>query len=113
MEYFRIHHSYDIGDQGVTVMAPEGIDVRRAAVYIQFKVEEWFGDTMSASNLGIAASLVAFYGCKHSARSPDDKIIDMYSDRESMSREAYDSLIPDPTMAREGLRAYIEPHVFG
>lgn len=35
------------------------------------------------------------------------------SDRESMSREAYDSLIPDPTMAREGLREYIEPHVFG
>lgn len=35
---YRIFHSYDVGDQGVSILAGSDFDVIRAAVYIQFKV---------------------------------------------------------------------------
>jgi hypothetical protein len=47
-ENYLIRHHYDIGDRGVSVDAPTGFDVKRAAVYMQFKAEEWFGDDKSA-----------------------------------------------------------------
>lgn len=109
---YRIFHSYDVGDQGVSILAGSDFDVIRAAVYIQFKVEEWFGDTMSATNPGIAAALVSFYGCKHSQRTDNDIAIDMYSERESLNGESYKKLISDKSMLRQGLREFIGNHIF-
>jgi len=73
-----------IGDQGVTVQAPAGFDARRAALYVQFKAEEWFGDDKMVTNLGIAAALVAFYGCKHAAKTRFGESIDMYAMQTAM-----------------------------
>jgi hypothetical protein len=41
------------GDQGVTIKAPAGFDARRAAVYMQFQAEEWFGVEKMVTNLGM------------------------------------------------------------
>lgn len=109
---FVIHHYYDIGDQRVAVQAPYGSDPRRAAIYLQLKAEEWFGDSASVSNLGIAAALVAFYGCTHGVRSEHEEHIDMYTDRSAMLCD-YASLISDPSLVREGLRDFLARHLVG
>ena len=109
---FVIHHYYDIGDQRVAVQAPYGSDSRRAAIYLQLKAEEWFGDSASVSNLGIAAALVAFYGCTHGVRSEHEEHIDMYTDRSAMLCD-YANLISDPSLVREGLRDFLARHLVG
>lgn len=109
---FVIHHYYDIGDQRVAVQAPYGSDPRRAAIYLQLKAEEWFGDSASVSNLGIAAALVAFYGCTHGVRSEHEEHIDMYTDRSAMLCD-YANLISDPSLVREGLRDFLARHLVG
>ncbi len=105
---FLIRHCYDIGDQGVTVIAPAGLRVKRAAVYIQFKAEEWFDDETCVSNLGIAAALVSFYGCKHGARKKNGLSIDMYSDRHQLCGT---NLTSDESLHREGLREFLIHHL--
>lgn len=105
-----VKHHYDVGDQGVTVTAPVDLDVRRAAVYIQFSAEDWYGETAMVTNLGIAAALVAFYGCQHSPRNFRGAVIDMYFDREKACGNAQ-TLLADESLRREGLREFLRPHV--
>ncbi len=110
---FLIRHHYDIGDQGVTIQAPQGFDARRAAIYMQFWAENWFGDHKILSNLGVAAALVTFYGCKHAARSPVSNIIDMHLDREAACGPDSAVLIADDGLKRDGLRDLLAPHLEG
>jgi hypothetical protein len=104
---FLIRHRYDIGDQGVTIMAPQGFDVLRAAIYMQFWAEEWFGAEKVVTNLGLAAALVSFYDCKHTARNSFGGTIDMYADREAACPKASE-LMADEVLTREGLRGFPE-----
>lgn len=110
---YLIKNCFDIGDQGVSVMAPDNLDVKRAAIYIQLKAEEWFGDEETVSNLGIAAALVTFYGCKQGRRNIEGNIIDMFHDREEMCRVAWtsSSLKDDPSLQRDGLREFLGAHI--
>ena len=107
---YLIKHHYDSGDQGVSVIAPDNLDVKRAAIYIQLKAEEWFGDEVSVSNLGIAAALVTFYGCKHARRNIRGNVIDMFHDPEEMCRIAWTSSSLN-SLHRDGLREFISPHI--
>lgn len=109
---FLIHHHYDIGDQGITVNAPIGFNTRRAAIYMQFQAEEWFGNEKMVTNLGIAAALVTFYGCKHAARNSLGESIDMYADREAICHDASE-LMADRSLARDGLRDFLAAHLDG
>lgn len=109
---FLIHHRYDIGDQGVSVKVPNGFDVRRAAVYIQFMAEIWFGAEKAVTNLGIASALVSFYGCKHAARNARGEVVDMYTDREIRCGQA-EEIMADGSLHREGLRDFLFPHLEG
>ena len=109
-ETFLVHHRYDIGDQGVTIRAPQALNARRAAIYMQFWAEEWFGVEAMVTNLGIAAALVTFYGCKHAARNQFGETINMHDDRETACPEAA-SLKGDASLKREGLREFLEGHV--
>lgn len=105
---YLIQHRYNIGDQGVTVMAAAGFDVKRAAVYIQFKAEEWFADEACVSNLGIAAALVSFYGCKHGVHETNGLVIDMYGDRHQLCGSG---LTSDESLQRNGLREFLIHHL--
>lgn len=109
---FLIRHYYDVGDQGVTIRAPQGFDARRAAVFMQFCAEEWFGAENSVTNLGIAAALVSFYGCKHSAKNPRGEVIDMHIDRTAACPSAA-GLMADESLQRKGLRDFLAAHLDG
>lgn len=106
---YMIKHYYDIGDQSVTVRAPQGFDARRAAMYLQFHAEEWFGEDALVSNLGIASALVTFYGCKHAARNTSSQVIDMHDDREEWPDA--DTLMADQALHRDGLREFLGVHL--
>ena len=109
---YLIKHHYDVGDKGVTVTAPLELDVRRAAVYIQLCAEKWYGDTVMVMNLGIAAALVTFYGCKQSPRNFRGAVIDMHHHREELiqCREA-STLMADLSLHRDGLQEFLRPYV--
>lgn len=107
---FRIHHHYDRGDQSVTIQAPQGLDTKRAAVYIQFLAEDLFGDEATVTNLGIAAALVSFYGCKHTSHNKYGEDLDMYFARERLCPK-YKELLADSTLMREGLKEFLKDHV--
>lgn len=107
---FNIHHRYDIGDQSVTIKAPAGFDARRAAIYMQFWAEEWFGGEKMVTNLGVAAALVSFYGCKHAARNSCGEAINMHDDREARCGTG---LKDDASLKREGLREFLVAHLDG
>jgi hypothetical protein len=107
---YLIRHRYEIGDQGVSVRAPEGFDARRAAVYMQFNAERWFGPGYEVTNLGVAAGLVMFYGCEHEARRSGAEVIDMYSDREKLCGIS-DEVTSDAALHRDGLREFLQHHV--
>lgn len=111
-ETFLIHHRYDIGDQGVTIKAPKGLDARRAAIYMQFWAEEWFGVEKMVTNLGVAAALVALYGCKQCPRNKYGEAINMHDDREAACGTAKD-LMADESLKREGLRELLAAHIDG
>lgn len=106
----RITHHYDIGNQDVYVKHPTGeLDGRRVALYLWFKAEQWFGDRVLISNLGIAAAMVAFYGFRHSATDSLCATVDLYSDAEGV--KDYEALMSDASLHREGLREAMAPHV--
>jgi hypothetical protein len=107
---YVIRHRYDIGDQSVTIAAPSGFDARRAAIYIQFRAEKWFGEEKMVTNLGIAAALVTFFRCRHWPRDERSEVIDMHIDREAMCGTA---LMDDPSLHRGGLREFISAHLQG
>ena len=109
---FLIRHHYDIGDQGVTIKAPQGFDARRAAIYMQFWVEDWFGVEKMITNLGVAAALVSFYGCKQAARNSLGETIDMHADREAACPKGHD-LKADEAFKREGLSGFLAAHLDG
>lgn len=80
---FCITHHYDVGDQNVYVRRITGdIDAKRAAIYCQFKAEEWLGEKKLLTNLGVAALLVTFYGYQHTSITDICTVIDMYIERE-------------------------------
>jgi len=114
----RILHHFDIGDQTVFVSPRDdsALPAVRAALYCQFKCEEWFGDEATLSNLGVASLLVQFYGYQQCARSCTAATVDMHLEREALtlvcagdpsSRE----LKADPSLFREGLRDAMKPFV--
>jgi hypothetical protein len=113
----RIRHYYDVGDQAMFVFRTGATspDTRRAALYCQFKCEEWFGEVSMLSNLGVAALLVAFYGHQQAPRFMDAPTVDMHEDREAVACDAgaWRELVADPALAREGLQATMKPYVFG
>lgn len=111
-ESYLIKHYYDLGDQAVTVRAPAQLDPKRAAIYMQFWAEEWFGEEKIVTNLGIAAALVSFYGCKHSPRNRFGEVIDMHHDRETMCPNA-STLMADTSLYRDGLREFLSAHLHG
>ena len=99
----RITHHYDIGNQDVFVERRSGdVDAKRAAIYCQFKAEEWF-NAHEFSNLGIAAMLVAFYGFQHT-RVCECPTIDLYADREAACGSTYHELMADASLHREGMK---------
>lgn len=109
MQKYLIRHRYQVGDQDVTVEGPVGLDMRRAAVFVQFRAEEWFGDSALVSNLGIAAALVTFYGCQHAARGENSEVIDMHLDREVMCGTG---LLNEPDFQRDGLLpSFLKAHL--
>ncbi len=104
---FRIRHHYDIGNQNVFVKRRSGdVDAKRAAIYCQFKCEEWFGGHHMLSNLAVGAMLIMFYGYRHSAVELDGSYtdIDLYSDRERACGGLYYELIADASLHRDGMR---------
>jgi len=107
---FRIHHHYDWGDQSVTIKAPKGFDTKRAAVYIQFQAENLFGDEATVTNLGIAAALVSFYGCKHAPHSRYGVDLDMYFEREKLCPK-YKELMADASLMRDDLQDFLKEHL--
>lgn len=111
---FCIQHHYDIGDQRVYIRRyTGGVDAKRAAVYCQFKCEEWFGSAKMLTNLGVASLLVTFYGYQHTASMDGCNIIDMHVHREESCGDKYYELIADTTLFRDKLKEYMEPHVIG
>ncbi|ODP35109.1 hypothetical protein [Pandoraea sp. ISTKB] len=110
--FYRITHHYDIGNQDVYVDDPSGkLDGKRVALYCWFKACEWFGMSALVSNLGIASALVALYGFRHNATHPFATTVDLYHDAEGYG--AYDALMNDPSLHRDGLRELLAPHVDG
>lgn len=104
---FRIRHDCDIGNQDVYVERRYGsVDGKRAALYCQFKCEEWLGPQNMLSNLAVAALLVMFYGYCHAAVASEGNYtdIDMYSDRENACGGLFYELMADASLHHEGMR---------
>lgn len=112
-DLYCICHGYDVGDQRIFIRRESGnVDARGAALYLQFKAEEFFGDEVILSNLGIAALLIQHYGFKHGAATDNCNIIDMYSDRERVCDTAYyEALMENKDLHREGLKDFMTFHL--
>lgn len=105
--------TYFYGDGGAPVYIKRvtgNVDAKRAAMYCQFKCEEWFGHEKMLTNLGIASLLITFYGFQYHHGGPYNEI-DMYHDRSAFCGEKYNELMLDAALQREKLREYMEPHV--
>lgn len=110
-EAYGINYFYGDGGAPVYVIRITGnVDAKRAALYCQFKCEEWFGQEKMLTNLGIASLLITFYGFQYHHAGPFDEI-DMYHDRSAFCGEKYNELMSDAALFREKLREYMEPHV--
>ena len=108
---YRITHHYQLGNQDVFVRSSE--DPTDAAIYCQFVAETLPVEKPEniVSNLGIAAALVQFYGCFHSAASHDAVTIDMHVDREARCGDWWIKHEHDSPLARDGLAEYLQAHV--
>ena len=104
---YKITHFYDIGNQEVYIQSHSEIDVIKAAVYCQFKAEEWFDNSIVLSNLAIASLLITFYDCTHHFLVDDANVIDMGVDREKFCGTG---LCDDNSYDRDKLKEFIEPH---
>lgn len=107
---YKIFHRYDQGDQPVYVQAPAEMDVITAAVYCQFLCEAHYSEK-GLSNLGIAAALVAFYGCRPAAVTNTAVDVDMYYERERRCGPIHAAMMQDETLARKGLEEYLGPYI--
>lgn len=112
---FCIQHYYDIGDQRIYVREGRGctVNARRAAIYCQFKCEEWFGSAAQLSNFGVAAMLIAFYRFDYAQPTEGADVIDLYYDRERACGDLWREMMADTTLARDGLRDAMRPFVEG
>ena len=114
---YRIFHALEVGDFSVYVAPKDGApDTRRAALYCQFKAEEWFGDEVMLSNLGVASLLVQFYDHQPAPRLQSlhpEWFIDLYSDREAACGEQWDELMADQSLVRPGLMRAMHPFLMG
>lgn len=114
---YRIFHAMDLGDFSVYVAPKDGApDTRRAALYCQFKAEEFFGDEVMLSNLGVASLLVQFYDHEQAPRLPDlhpEWLIDLYGDREAVCGRPLRELMADQSLARQGLKRAMHPFLMG
>ena len=114
---YRIFHAMDLEDFSVFVAPKDGApDTRRAALYCQFKAEEWFGDEVMLSNLGVASLLVQFYSHEQAPRLRDlrpEWFIDLYGDREAVCGRPWRELMADQSLARQGLKRAMHPFLMG
>ena len=114
---YRIFHAMDLGDFSVFVAPKDGApDTRRAALYCQFKAEEWFGDEVMLSNLGVASLLVQFYDHLPAPRLQSlrpEWFIDLYGDREAACGEECHELMADQSLVRPGLKRAMHPFLMG
>lgn len=101
--------------EAAAVTVPADLDVRRAALHIQFAAERRFGVPATLHNATVAAALVEFYGCLP-ADVPQDAyglswrepgVVDLYWHRE-FRWTGDEGISEDPMLRREGLDAYIE-----
>jgi hypothetical protein len=113
-EVYCIKHYYDIGDQQIYVKRVTGdIDATRAALYCQFMCEHWYGHDKMLTNLGVGSLLIQFYGFQHYCRTRA-ALVDMHTSRQTYcQQDAYNNLIQDSTLLRDGLRESMSPHVTG
>lgn len=108
---YKIFHRYDQGDRAVYVQGTTETDVIAAAVYCQFLCEEHYGPENGLGNLGIAAALVTFYGCRHAAVTRTAVEVDMYYERERRCGSICAKMMEDEALARKGLREYLKPYI--
>ncbi len=91
INYFRVKHAYDIGDQSIYFHINDTKEnVTDLAVYIQFKAECMYGDTISLENVTIVRCLTLF-GAQILSVKPNGRLntIDMYHDRQARCGEWY------------------------
>ena len=116
LRLFAIRHHYDAQPQAAAVLVPEDLDPRRAAVYVEWMAEEWFGFDTTLCNETIAAALVRFYGCLPASPPADaygldwraPGVIDMYWHRD-YHWDGREGLTEDESLVRDGLREFLEP----
>jgi len=111
MHVHVIEHRYDIGDRSIFVSVPESVPIHEIAAYMQYKAEEWFGESVGLENTGVAEALVRFYGCL-AAEPPkrniaQKRIVDMYWVREDMAGDEYRRVVDGDLHPRDGLREFL------
>jgi hypothetical protein len=110
-EQFCIHHYYDLGNQRAYIRRVTATtDPVRAAVYCQFKCEEWYGVSMTITNQGIASLLTQFYGFEHCPADPLFTDIDMFFEREKACDELFAQIMADSDLHRHELREAMAPY---
>lgn len=110
MTTIRITHHYDKGNQDMYLSRKSGdVDPLRAALFCQFKCEEWHGQHNGLTNLGVAAMLVMHYGFRQEPVADHSlcRTIDMYVDREKACGPLYFELMADLSLNRDGLREHM------
>lgn len=91
---FRLTHEYDIGDRSLyfTFDASEpDVTAKELAVYLQFKAEDMFDNSICLDHITIIRFL-SLFGAKQLDSKPEDsefETIDMYWDRESSCGDWY------------------------
>lgn len=102
---FRIHAWGDTSGTEIFLRRAEGnINPIRAAIFCEFKVEEWFQPESTLLTAGVATLLVRFYGFIFSEHLHDAKIIDIdwYSWRDRFCPpERYGALMHDTRLHRD------------
>ena len=99
---FGIGHEYDSDEQRVWVLQVAGDnDGLRAALYCEFKCEEWF-EGRRLTNSEIASLLVMFYGYQPIQRPDCYILIDIHDQRERYCGWVYQALMGDASLHRDG-----------
>lgn len=80
---YKLHHHYDIGDQSLYFTFPkQQVTATDLAVYLQFKAENLFDESICLGNPTIMNYLIQFGAKEYKGKHPPCSKIDMYSDRE-------------------------------
>ncbi len=81
---YKLHHHYDIGDQSVYFTFPQQhVSAVDLAVYLQFKAEALFDDSICLANSTILSFLTQFGASEYQGHGQPCNKIDMFSDRET------------------------------